>query len=69
MVFLQESHIFSAIAEDIKSDTLKKKDNITIAAMNFPGWILRFLVNTFAWVFIARENGLSKKDIYRKPYQ
>lgn len=58
---------FAAIAEDIGSADLKDIDNFNIF-MNFPRRLYLFMGDR-GWKGLARRNGLSKKDLYKRPYQ
>lgn len=58
---------FSAIAKDIQNNEYGDTDDICIA-MNFPRR-LYFFMGDKGWAFMARKNGLKKRDLYRKPYR
>lgn len=58
---------FDVIARDIESDDLENLDNFYIA-MNFPRR-LYFFMGHRGWHALARKNGLSKKDLFKRPYR
>jgi len=58
---------FAAIVRDIESDDLENPENFYIA-MNFPRRLYLFMGDR-GWYALARKNGLSKKDLYRRPYR
>lgn len=57
----------AVIAEDIGSTNSKDIDNFNIS-MNFPRRLYLFMGDR-GWKGLARQNGLRKKDIYKRPYQ
>jgi hypothetical protein len=58
---------FAAVLADIESTNSKGIDNFTIF-MNFPRRLYLFMGDR-GWKGLARRNGLSKKDLYKRPYQ
>ncbi|MEN6348653.1 MAG: NAD(P)H-dependent oxidoreductase [Syntrophomonas sp.] len=58
---------FDTIARDIESDNLENLDHLYIA-MNFPRRLYLFMGNR-GWHALARNNGLSKKDLFKRPYR
>lgn len=58
---------FFKIIQDLLKDNLEEAENINIK-MNVPRRLYLFMGN-LSWLFLARKNGLKKKDLYRKPYE
>jgi len=58
---------FAVLIGDMASENLKDIDNINIS-MNFPRRLYMFMGDR-GWKGLVRKNGLSKKDIYRRPYE
>ena len=57
---------FNAISDDIHNDAPPKTGNITVAT-NFPKCLYYFMGGR-GWGHRARKYGLTKKDLYRRPY-
>lgn len=58
---------FAKILQDIQNDTSNAMENICIS-VKFPRW-LYFMMGNRGWKSHMKQNGLTKKDLYRKPYQ
>jgi hypothetical protein len=58
---------FHSIGNDIQSEEQPSTQNISVS-VKFPRKLYFFMGNK-GWTSSARENGLKKKDLYRKPYR
>ena len=60
------NQVFDTIKNDIINDYRQPMENMEIA-MNFPPKLYLFMGN-IGWNKQAKDNGLSKKDLFRQPY-
>lgn len=58
---------FDRMAEDILNNGQAPLEAVAIQA-NFPRRLYLFMADR-GWFATARENGLKKKDLYRRPYR
>lgn len=59
---------FSAITEDIKLEHSGNAMEDVYVGVNLPRRLYLFMGDR-GWISVAKKNGLSKKDLYRKPYR
>jgi hypothetical protein len=69
--FLKKTHrqlneAFLKIITDIQRNDFGKIDNISIK-VNFPRKLYLFM-GGLGWTFLARKNGMKKRELYQKPY-
>jgi hypothetical protein len=67
-IFRKLNDALLTIAKDIQGNDPGIINNVEIAAMPFPRKLINLMMNSFGWPSMARKNGLSIKDLYRKPY-
>lgn len=61
------SNAFDLMAKDINDEQLPSLENVNIN-VGFPRRLYYFAGN-FGWRKLAKQNGLKKSDLYRRPYQ
>ncbi len=61
------NNAFEKIAKEVQGESYPETENISIS-MNVPRKFYLFMGGR-GWVHSAKKNGLTKKDLYRKPYR
>lgn len=61
-------HAFSAIQADIRSENPARIEHYSIGLNSRFSRFLYYFIGSRGWITSAQKNGLTKKDLYKKPY-